>query len=147
MIGFGSKPVAFGLTVGFVVAGACTRTEDPIEHYRATASAGTAAGGKGTGTAGKGTGAANTGGKPTGTGGSANPQGGDDTGLGGAGGDSGVVPETPTDFGCGEPPVSPAAKHGWAPANGRGRLRTRRAGSRAGLPVPVVHGGRRIRRP
>lgn len=102
MIGFSNRRAAFGLTVGFVVAAACTRTEDPVEHYRSAASAGTAAGGKSSGTAGKG-----SGGKPNSTAGTGNAQGGgDDIALGGAGGDGPVVPEPPTGFGCGEPPVS-----------------------------------------
>ncbi|MDF3071406.1 MAG: putative Iron-regulated protein precursor [Polyangiaceae bacterium] len=108
MIGFGNRRVAIGLTVGLVVAAACTRTEDPVEHYRSAASAGTGTGGTGSSTGGKGSGTGSTGGKPTSTAGTGNAQGGeDDIGLAGAGGEgSVVVPQPPTDFGCGEPPIS-----------------------------------------
>lgn len=104
MIPFGTKRVAFGVALGLAAAAACTRTEDPVEYYRSAASAGTAAGGKGSGTAGTGS-AAGRGG--AGTAGSGNAQAGDDSvALGGAGGDGSMVPEPPTDFGCGEAPLS-----------------------------------------
>ncbi len=100
---FGTKRVALGLASGLALAAACTRTPDPVEHYASASSAGkgsTTTGGKGSTTTG------GQGGKGSTTGGSSAQGGADDVAQGGAGGDNGVIPEPPTDFGCGEPPIS-----------------------------------------
>ncbi|RYZ06700.1 MAG: hypothetical protein EOO73_15500 [Myxococcales bacterium] len=106
MVRFGTTHVTFGLTLGLAVAAACTRTEDPVEHYRLTASAGTAAAGKSGSTGGKGS-TAGSSGKPTtiaGTGGVGGAD--DELPLGGAAGEGAVLPEPPLNFGCADAPIS-----------------------------------------
>jgi uncharacterized protein len=113
MFRFGTRTVALHVAVGLAVAAACTRTEDPVEYYRSsasagTASAGTASGGKGSGSAGKGS-SSGGGGKPAMNDGGSSAQGGEGDSpieAGGAGGEGPVTPEPPIDFGCGDAPIS-----------------------------------------
>jgi predicted lipoprotein len=106
------RPRLWVLAGGLVLGAACSRTTDPLEHYASESSAaGSATGGRNISQGGRApTGQAGTLSSHGGSAGSTTASGGTDAvALAGQGGDGDVVPQPPTDFGCGEPPVSTEA--------------------------------------
>jgi predicted lipoprotein len=106
------RPRLWVLAGGLVLAAACSRTTDPLEHY--ASENGRAGGGAGDRSSAQG------GRAPVGQAGSVSVHGGragsaaagggtDAVALAGQGGDGDVGPLPPSDFGCGEPPVSTEA--------------------------------------
>ena len=98
-----SRPSLLAACAALGVIAACTRTADPVEHYAPASEGPITAGGKG----------ASVGGKPAAQAGKTSTTGGTDAGgadavdLAGAGGERRETPiEMPTDFGCGDAPVS-----------------------------------------
>ena len=105
--------MAFALGGGLALAAACSRTSDPVEHYATARPVTTATGGKSQSTGGKSTGSTGSSGSSgqaasmagTGGGGGSEPL----AMAGEGGGPDMVEPMPPTDYGCGDAPVSTEA--------------------------------------
>ena len=105
----GKRRAAIGFASALAVAAACTRTADPVEHYGKAAPVATGGGGKNVATGGKASAGQAGKGSTTGSGGTSATGGDDAVADAGEGGATGTPPEPPTDYGCGEAPVSSAA--------------------------------------
>lgn len=106
------RRAAFALASAVAIGVACSRTSDPVEHYMSASpvGTGTASGGKGSSSGGKPATSGGQAGKAPAVSGSEAVGGSDDmVAQGGQGGALDMPPEPPTDFGCGDAPVSNAA--------------------------------------